>query len=375
MAYRFLEFFAGGGMARAGLGAGWRCELANDIDARKADAYRANHGAGGEFVVGDVGALSPERRHHGADLAWASFPCQDLSLAGNGAGLGGARSGSFWGFWKFIGALHAAGRHPKIIAIENVAGLLTSHGGADLLQILRACESIGYAAGIDIIDAELFVPQSRPRLFILAVQKGVETASLRRPGSAAPCAGKAFANLPEAIEPYWRRWHIRAPSKSRQTLADLIESAPKGVAWHSHLQTQALIALMNETNRGKLKAAQAKGGLQVGTLYRRTRIENGVRRQRAEIRFDGVAGCLRTPSGGSSRQTIILAEGDTVRTRLLSPREAARLMGLPDSYALPARYNEAYHLLGDGVVAPLVRHLAEHFFEPILDADGLERAA
>jgi DNA (cytosine-5)-methyltransferase 1 len=362
-------------MARAGLGARWRCELANDIDARKADAYRANHGAGGELTVGDVASLSPERRHYGADLAWASFPCQDLSLAGNGAGLGGLRSGSFWGFWKFMSALHAVGHHPKIVAIENVAGLLTSNNGADLLQILRACESIGYAAGIDIIDAELFVPQSRPRLFILAVQNALAAAAPTRPNLSAPSAGRPFANLPDAISPYWRRWHIPAPPKRRISLAGLVELEPKGVAWHLPGQTQALIALMNETNREKLKAAQAKGGLQAGTLYRRTRMENGVRRQRAEIRFDGVAGCLRTPAGGSSRQTLILAEGETVRTRLLSPREAARLMGLPDSYALPARYNEAYHLLGDGVVVPVVRHLAEHFFEPILDAHGLERAA
>ncbi|MFZ1110818.1 MAG: DNA cytosine methyltransferase [Rhodomicrobium sp.] len=373
MAYRFLEFFAGGGMARAGLGPRWRCELANDIDPRKAASYRLNHGAGDELAVGDVAGLAPERRHYDADLAWASFPCQDLSLAGNGAGLGGARSGSFWGFWRFIGALHAIGRHPKIVAIENVVGLLNAHNGADLLQILRACQSAGYEAGVDIIDAELFVPQSRPRLFILAARKGLAAAAAR-PSSASQ-AGRPVSAIPDAIRPTWRRWTIPAPAGRRQTLADIVEPEPSGVAWHSPHETQRLIGLMNEANRRKLKAAQAKGGLRIGTLYRRTRVENGVKAQRAEVRFDGIAGCLRTPGGGSSRQTLILAEGETVRTRLLSPREAARLMGLPDSYALPARYNEAYHLLGDGVVVPLVRHLARHLFEPMLDADRLGRAA
>ncbi len=372
MAYRFLEFFAGGGMARAGLGSRWRCELANDIDPRKAASYRLNHGAGEELVVGDVAALSPGRRHHDADLAWASFPCQDLSLAGNGAGLGGARSGSFWGFFSFIAGLHAIGRHPKIVAIENVAGLLHSHGGAGLLQIVRACESIGYEVGVDIIDAELFVPQSRPRFFILAVRKGLETAAAR---PSASHAGRMPRSLPDAITPYWRRWPIAAPPERRQTLAGIVECRPSGVDWHSPEQTQRLIGLMNEANRKKLKAAQAKGTLQIGTLYRRTRVENGAKAQRAEARFDGVAGCLRTPAGGSSRQTLIHVEGETVRTRLLSPREAARLMGLPDSYILPARYNEAYHLLGDGVAVPLVRHLAAHFFEPVLDAHRPKRAA
>ncbi|MEM7013912.1 MAG: DNA cytosine methyltransferase, partial [Verrucomicrobiota bacterium] len=99
----------------------------------------------------------------------------------------------------------------------------------------------------------------------------------------------------------------------------------------------------------------------VGTLYRRTR--NG--QQRAEVRFD-IAGCLRTPAGGSSRQTLVVVHRGKVRTRLLSAREAARLMGIPDSYQLPKRYNDAYHLAGDGVVVPVVRYLAKHALEPII---------
>ena len=104
----------------------------------------------------------------------------------------------------------------------------------------------------------------------------------------------------------------------------------------------------------------------VGALYRRTR--NGV--QRAEVRFDDVAGCLRTPAGGSSRQLILVVEKGKVRSRLISSRETARLMGLPDEYRLPENYNEAYHLTGDGVVVPVVRFIAEHILEPILDQEA-----
>jgi DNA (cytosine-5)-methyltransferase 1 len=96
------------------------------------------------------------------------------------------------------------------------------------------------------------------------------------------------------------------------------------------------------------------------------RDEIGLKVQRAEVRFDDVAGCLRTPAGGSSRQLILVVEGPSVRARLISSRETARLMGLPDDYKLPGTYNEAYHLTGDGVVVPVVRHLATHIFEPIL---------
>lgn len=89
----FYEFFAGGGMARAGLGEGWECLFANDFDAKKAASYRENWGAAG-LHVGDVGRVSTAQLPGRADLIWASFPCQDLSLAGAGAALsGGARQG------------------------------------------------------------------------------------------------------------------------------------------------------------------------------------------------------------------------------------------------------------------------------------------
>ncbi|MDZ4363364.1 DNA cytosine methyltransferase, partial [Brevundimonas sp.] len=97
--------------------------------------------------------------------------------------------------------------------------------------------------------------------------------------------------------------------------------------------------------------------------------------QRAEVRFDGMAGCLRTPSGGSSRQSLLVIEAGIVRSRLISPRETARLMGLDDAYRLPAGSSQAYHLTGDGVVVPVVRHLARHLFEPILDQGASRREA
>jgi DNA (cytosine-5)-methyltransferase 1 len=84
----FLEFFAGGGMARAGLGESWRCLFANDFDAKKVAAYVRNYGET-DIRLEDVAKLTlddlPARP---SDLAWASFPCQDLSLAGDYAGLG-----------------------------------------------------------------------------------------------------------------------------------------------------------------------------------------------------------------------------------------------------------------------------------------------
>jgi len=127
--------------------------------------------------------------------------------------------------------------------------------------------------------------------------------------------------------------------------------------------------MMSETNLAKVETAKRQRHRIVGTVYKRTRKDdNGAKVQRAEVRFDDVAGCLRTPAGGSSRQFVVVVDGESVRSRLISSRETARLMGLPDEYVLPDNYYEAYHLTGDGVVVPVVRHLAAHILEPLLSA-------
>lgn len=128
--------------------------------------------------------------------------------------------------------------------------------------------------------------------------------------------------------------------------------------------------MMAPLHRRKVLAAQASKSPRVGTIYKRTR--DGI--QRAEVRFDGIAGCLRTPGGGSSRQTIMVVHGSRIKSRLISSREAARLMGLPDNYKLPENYNEAYHLLGDGVVVPVVHHLSRHLLLPIAQLNHLSTA-
>ncbi len=366
----FYEFFAGGGMARAGLGQGWECLLANDISPMKGAAYVDNYGAD-DLVIGDIYALKAAELPGHPDLAWGSFPCQDLSLAGAGAGLQGDRSGCFWGFWKLVQGLTKAGRKPPIVVLENVYGALTSHDGADFEAIIKAIVGEGYTAGVLVVDAIHFVPQSRPRVFILGIDKsyklpdgmvGVGPSPAWHPEALI----KAHNRLSTSLKKAWVWISPPTPRMRLKTLDDIVERDPQGVRWNTAEETQRLLEMMAPLHRDKVLKAQAAGKLTVGTIYRRTR--QGV--QRAEVRFDGVAGCLRTPSGGSSRQTIIVVEGPRIRTRLLSPREAARLMGLEDTYKLPTRYNDAYHVAGDGVVVPVVAHIARSVLEPVLTANA-----
>lgn len=166
------------------------------------------------------------------------------------------------------------------------------------------------------------------------------------------------------------------PQVRETSLSGMIEADPKGVKWHTKAETKYLLEMMTDLNRKKVEAAQQLGTKVIGTIYRRTRPDAaGVKRQRAEVRFDEIAGCLRTPAGGSSRQTIMIVEGEEIRSRLLSPREAAALMGLPATYELPIRYNDAYKLAGDGVAVPVVRHLAAATFEPVLRRNRLALVA
>ncbi len=370
-------------MARAGLGGGWSCAFANDFDPMKGEAYTANWGSD-HFHLADINSLAPGNLPGEADLAWASFPCQDLSLAGNYAGLGSAsdnqqtRSGTFWGFWRLMLGLQREGRAPRTIVLENVYGVLTANEGGDFVAIASALAQAGYRFGALLVDAVHFLPQSRPRVFIVAVQSGhpIPSALLAAEPQLPwhpPALIKAAEALPAEVADAWLWWRLPLPNNARPSLVDIIEETPRDVTWHQRGETDRLVSLMNQRHADRLEQMKRSPDRTVGTVYRRTRQGQ----QRAELRSDGIAGCLRTPAGGSSKQFVLLVEKGRVRSRLLSAREAARLMGLPDSYVLPQSHNDAYHVAGDGVAVPVVRHLAAAILEPLLNptAAALAHAA
>lgn len=357
-------------MARLGLGDGWNCLFSNEWSEKKAEVYRQRFGSSCLRVC-DVAELAVSDLPGTPTLAWASFPCQDLSLAGNYAGLDGERSGTFRPFWQLMRDLGRFGRQPQIIVLENVVGALTSHGGQDFRSIVESLSSSDYIVGGLVIDAVRFLPQSRPRLFIVGVHRESDIRpelTITEPSEPwHPRALRAaVAGFPPKLLSSWVWWHLPAPSVGIPPFESLIESRPSGVRWHTDHETDHILSLMSPVHLNKIAVAQRLGKRVVGTIYRRTRPdETGQRRQRAEVRFDQISGCLRTPIGGSSRQTIIVVEGQKIRTRLLSPREAARLMGVPEDYPIPSSYNDAYHLFGDGLVVPVVSWLNTHLLAPL----------
>lgn len=373
---KFAEFFCGGGLVRAGLGAGWNCAFANDIDPMKCAVYTDNWGAE-NLHQGDIAAVSIDPLLQPIDLYWASSPCQDFSLAGQGRGLAGERSGVFREWVRLIGAAVERSVAPRVVAFENVVGLLTRNDGRDFREVLKTLANLGYRVGALEIDAARFLPQSRPRVFIIGVREEVVLNGLATRQASGPFHSpkiKTFhSKLPRSIARHWIWWQHDAPQMSRPALADLIDARPD-TPWHKASEVSKLLSLMSAPSQTRVRAARESGAVEIGMLYKRGRPDSGgVNRQRAEIRFDGLAGCLRTPAGGSSRQTVMLIEGKKTRARLLSSLEAARLMGLPDSYRMPQSYNQAYKVAGDGVAVPVVRYLDQTLFQPLMRAD-LRRA-
>jgi len=369
------EFFAGGGLARLGLEPDFQCAFANDIEPAKATAYRRAFGDD-HMREGDIWKLTTADLPGQAALAWASFPCQDLSLAGARRGLAAPRSGAFWGFHGLIERLAAEKRAPDVLALENVCGLLSSHGGADFQALVHALDDLGYRVGALEIDAALFTPQSRPRLFVIASRRA--PAHLIASGPSEPFHSQALRNvvarMPDGLRKRFVWWRLDAPAKRNTRLIDLLDDDAK-VAWNTEEQTARLLSQMSVLQTSRVDALRETGERHVGAVFRRIRIEHGERVQRAEARFDGIAGCLRTPAGGSSKQMLLFVEGPNLRSRLLTPREAARLMGVADDYPLPDGQTAALHLVGDAVCVPVVRWLSQHLLAPLAGASAERMSA
>ena len=309
----FLEFFAGAGMARAGLGPEWECLFANDIDAKKGASYAVNWGDD-HLKVCDVAALTTDDIPAGrVDLAWSSFPCQDLSLAGDRAGLDGRRSSVFWDFWRLVQGLRSEGRAPKMVVIENIDDLVSSHGGRDFEAIRTALVAAGYRFGAVIIDAALFVPQSRRRLFIIGVDQSLPIpASVTSPKPVAAFCPYPLAavcdplsdprwNQPRSVldDPLWFR--LPVPPMRNTTLADIIED-DLGVKWDTPARTRQLMATMTPGNIERIETAKRAGNRMVRSINNRTReTKDGRKVPAREIRIDEIAECLRTAAAAQAR--------------------------------------------------------------------------
>lgn len=340
------EFFAGSGLVAYGLKGMFSPVWSNDISERKAAVYNANF-AGKHFSLGDIKSVSGDNLPT-AHLSWASFPCQDLSLAGNQKGIFAERSGLVWEWLRVFDELK---EKPKIIALENVSGLLSSNDGENYRSLHNALTQRGYKCGAICLNASVFVPQSRPRVFIIAVKKEVTIPSCLVGNGPCWLHNSAAIKLGNELE-NWVWWKAKKPSKRNSSIQDILDL-------NATYDKDDVLRLVPEKGMKTLNSYDRV----VATGYRRTR--NGS--QQLELRFDGVAGCLRTPGGGSSKQYVVVRENGQNHARLLTVREAARLMGAPDSFMLPGTYNDGYYAMGDAVALPVAKFIGERILLPLAE--------
>lgn len=351
--HAYLEFFAGSGLVAQGLKGMFRSIWANDIDDKKRAVYTANH-TKNHFHLGSIADVTGMDLPK-ASLAWASFPCQDLSLAGLAGGIRGKRSGLVWEWLRIIDEMPDA---PSILVAENVVGLVSSAGGSHYRTLHAALAKRGYKVGAMLLDAVRFVPQSRPRIFVVAVKNHIplppELISPTPTWLHSDAIRKAAMGLED-----WVWWYMPEPPARATVLTDIVEFEADYADSESDERN---IGLISQRHAAALAAMPDKQTF-VAPGYKRTRAGKQV----LELRFDNIAGCLRTPSGGSSRQLLVIRKNGQLKSRLLTIKEAARLMGAPENYKIPGSYNDGYKAMGDGVAVPVAKWLAKNLLLPLAD--------
>lgn len=376
----FAEFFAGVGLVRKGLEpAGWKCIWANDISSDKKEIYTANF-EDDHFHLGDIwevvdnDCIIPDDTF----LFTASFPCTDLSVAGGRAGLAGVHSGTLNAVFEIILKKRDRGTAPKVVLLENVKGFLTSHKGKDVANTVRNFSELGYCVDILELDACYFTPQSRPRVFMVAVDNQLAPSVMKIKDSTSildeywsvfdksPALRSAVVKkvVKENDDLCWGAFDLEFSSERTLSLSDIVESfEPDSPIWWNKERKEKLISQMSERHFNQLQEMMTSDRLTYGTVYRRVRKGQSM----AEMRSDGIAGCLRTPRGGSSKQILIEAGFGECRVRHMSSREYARLQGVDDSFFIPDG-TKGYFAMGDAVCVPVIEYLAHNVITPIYDA-------
>ncbi|WP_344226930.1 DNA cytosine methyltransferase [Microbacterium binotii] len=358
-----LEFFAGVGLARLGLeSAGMDVVWANDYEPDKHAMYAAHFKddpSDHTYVVGDIGEVRADSLPKGASIAWASSPCTDLSLAGTRSGLAGRESSAFWEWVRILRDMQDDA--PPVVVLENVAGLATSHGGDDLRAAIRGLNDLGYSVDILALDARRFVPQSRPRMFLVGAKNP----------PAEDESGVSSELRPEWVQSFYADptllTHKAAlpapPAYLLEGLGALVEEMPgDDERWWGQERTEAFVSSLSPMQRERVAALRRSTGVKYRTAYRRTR--NGVAVW--EVRADDVSGCLRTARGGSSKQAVVRMGNKRLQVRWMTPLEYARLMGAGDYTLDGARTNQALFAFGDAVAVPAVEWLGREYLVPLL---------
>ena len=339
-------------MSAAGIETVW----ANDIDSVKCSLYVAQWG-NGDLVQGDVFGIKASEVPT-ADIAWASSPCTDLSLAGKRGGLVyGRESKAFFGFIKVIEEMGE--RAPEALILENVCGLASSHDGNDFRIVVEEFNRLGYSADAFELNARRWLPQSRPRMFVVGVKNPIGGGTIDT--SIRPDRLAWIHSDPKLVT------HVtpvdKPPALLPNGLTALVEKlSDDDPRWWDDKRMSAFTSSMSDVQRNRFEKLVCSDKTVARTAYRRTRSGQPV----WEMREDDISGCLRTARGGSSKQAVIFMGGGIARARWMTGLEYARLQGAGDFSLEGFSESQIQYAFGDAVAVPAVTWLMEQAVIPVL---------
>jgi DNA (cytosine-5)-methyltransferase 1 len=361
------EYFAGIGLVRMGLQPhGWQVVFANDISEKKYEMYKTFFpDADGHYIIGDVFDVDPFDVPL-ATLATCSFPCIDLSLAGNMNGMvNGNHSSAFWGFTKILKSQGESA--PPFVLVENVPGWLYSNKGMDFRITVQSLNELGYTCDVFVLNALRFTPQSRLRVFLVGTKLPIGYTTpeliLTRPKSLLSDRLKKSIIANRDLRWFYSEIPTPPPLKSAG-LSEIVEPmSDQDSQWWPDDEVKRHLNMMKKSHRERVERLVQGEQFSYRTFFRRRREGQ----QRAEVRNDDLSGCLRTAVGGSGKQFLIRAGKGSIKMRVMTPREYARLQGVPDEYPITASGVQALTGFGDAVCAPVISWIARHVLNPLAE--------
>ena len=334
--FSFIDLFAGiGGFRLAMQMEGGRCVFASEIDAAARKTYERNFRVlpFGDITKEETKAMIPYR----FDILCGGFPCQTFSLAGKRQGINDLQRGTLYREIITIATRH----RPKALLMENVRGLLSSHGGHDWETIRSEIEDIGYRIVFDRIlnSKDYGVPQNRERLYIVALREDL------------------FARM-EALGLSFPAKPPRARGTEKKCIGDIRERNPAKVPKSCYLGENYLETLVR--HKAKHRDSGRSG---FGYIVRRdcdiagTLMCGGMGRERNLLQDEEDFQPDWTPPSHMKGQI------NPRRYRFMTIRELARLQGFPDCFLLPDSIATGQRQFGNCVTVGAVRAVGRALIE------------
>lgn len=361
---QFVEWYADAGTVRSALNERWSCVMAHFTDER-ARAFYTSQWPGALTVVSHAPDVELP---FDLDLCWLSCGVEDMAIARPLANGGKRVNPVLSNILDVLRWNTNRGRIPKMIVLTTMAQAAFRGNMLNTLCVLRRLWGMDYRLSAFVVDAADFVPMSRRHLVIVAARRHLPFAmelfsDYPDPAYVPPFLTRMLSRVPEFKED-WMWWKLPPRPRRSVRLEQLIDES---VGWE--LKGRNLLKKLGRRSRERVMALiRAKKDMVTGAYYRvLARKKNDLIKRVIDVRPNGVVGSITYVRGSSSRPWVLMVREGKVMARRLLPREAARLMGLPDEQPLPESTESAFAFLARMMPVPVVKWIHDHIIEPFLD--------